>query len=101
LGPYYGIRRTGAVGEEDAACDLVREIEATFPGYAPIPPELGDEVVPDVSLDKRLFGEATIYDCILAQEWDRSSGPWPPPSRPPSPRDPAQAVRVAKRYDKQ
>jgi hypothetical protein len=78
LGPCYGIRRTGAPGEEPVAHDLAREIEATYPGYEPIPPELGNEVVPDVSLDKRLFGEATIYDCLLSQEWEASSGPWPP-----------------------
>ena len=64
LGPYYGIRRLGAPGEEPAARDLAEEIEATFPGYAPIPPELGDEIVPDVSLDKRILGKATIYDCV-------------------------------------
>jgi hypothetical protein len=76
LGPYYGIRRLGAPGEDLAALDLAREIEATYPGYEPIPPELGDEVVPDVTLDKRLFGEATVYDCLLAQEWAESSGPY-------------------------
>lgn len=47
LGPYYGIHRTGAPGEEPAASGIVREIEATYPGYEPIPPELGNEVVPD------------------------------------------------------
>src|SRR4051812_47688477 len=43
LGPYYGIHRLGAPGEEPAALDLAREIEATYPGYEAIPPELGDE----------------------------------------------------------
>jgi hypothetical protein len=85
LGPYYGIHRTGAVGEEEAAPDLVREIEATYPGYAPIAPELGDEVVPDVCLDTRPFGKVTIHDCLLSVVWDDSSGPWPPaPYRPPT-----------------
>jgi hypothetical protein len=78
LGPYYGIHRTGAPGEEMPAGDLVREIEATYRGYESIPPELGDEVVPDVSLDARLFGAATIYDCLLSPNWEWSSGPWPP-----------------------
>jgi hypothetical protein len=85
LGPYYGIRRVGAPGEEPAALELAREIEASYPAYKPIPPELGNEVVPDVTLDKRLFGEATIYDCLLSQDWEDSSGPWPPPPRPPAP----------------
>ena len=61
LGPYYGIHRTGAPGEEPAALDLAREIEATYPGYEPIPPELGDEVVPDVED----LGKTTIYVCLL------------------------------------
>ena len=76
LGPYYGIRRTGAPGEEPAALELAREIEATYPGYEPIPPELGNEVVPDVSLDGRYFGKATIYDCLLSQDWEWSSRPY-------------------------
>jgi hypothetical protein len=79
LGPYYGIRRIGAPGEEPAALDLAREIEATYAGYEPIPTELGEEVVPEVAMDKRGFGEATIYDLLLSQEWRESSGPWPPP----------------------
>jgi hypothetical protein len=77
LGPYYGIHRTGHAGEEPAASDLVREIEATYVGYEPIPPELGNVVVPDVALDCRNFGEATVYDCLLSTEWRDSSGPLP------------------------
>jgi hypothetical protein len=77
LGPYYGIHRTGAPGEEPAASDIAREIEATYPGYEPIPPELGNEVVPDVAPDPRLLGEATIYECLLAIAWEGSSRPLP------------------------
>ena len=69
LGPYYGIRRPGAPGDEPAALDVAQEIEATYRGYEPIPPELGDEVVPDVDLDMRRFGKATVYDCLLSPEW--------------------------------
>jgi hypothetical protein len=84
LGPYYGIHRTGAPGEEPAACDIAREIEATYPGYQPIPPELGDEVVPDVTLDKRFFGQATVYECLLSElwEWGSPTPPCPPPIAP-------------------
>jgi hypothetical protein len=71
LGPYYGIHRTGTPGEEPAALDLAREIEATYPGYEPIPPELGNEVVPDVVN----FGKTTIYDCLLSDTWKWSSRP--------------------------
>jgi hypothetical protein len=80
LGSYYGIHRTGAPGEEPPALDLAREIEATYPGYAPIPPELGDEVVPDVGH----FGKTTIYECLLSNVWKWGSPTWPSPSPPPT-----------------
>jgi hypothetical protein len=76
LGPCYGIHRTGAPGEEPAALDLAREIEVTYPGYEPIPLELGNEVVPDVCSDGQYFGKATIYNCLLSEEWERSSRPY-------------------------
>ncbi len=75
LGPFYGIQRTGSSGEEAAALDLAREIEASYPGHEPIPPDLGNEVVPDVCLDGRYFGQATVYDCLLSQSWLYSSLP--------------------------
>jgi hypothetical protein len=82
LGPYYGVHRTGLPIEGPAALDLAREIEATFPGYAPIPRELGDEVVPDVSPFLGVdFGKATLNVCLLSDLWDSSSEPWPPPDR--------------------
>jgi hypothetical protein len=82
LGPYYGIHRTGLPVEAPAALDLAREIEATYPGYAPIPRELGNEVVPDVSPFLGTdFGKATIHVCLLSDTWNSSSEPWPPPVR--------------------
>lgn len=71
LGPYYGIRRIGAPGEDPAAIDLAREIESSYPGYQAIPPELGDEVVPEVIV----AGKSTIYVCLLSEVWPWSSGP--------------------------
>jgi hypothetical protein len=68
LGPYYGIHHTGEADEAPAA--IAQEIEATYPGYEPIPPEIGNEVVPDVSAEPRLFGEATIYVCLLSTVWE-------------------------------
>ncbi len=93
VGPYYGIRRTGAVGEEAAALDIAREIEATYPGYQPIPPELGDEVLPDVA-DAVGFGRTTIYHCLLSHLWESLSWPWPPPPRPPLPPPVAPVTRA-------
>lgn len=73
IGPYYGVHRTGAPGEEPAAGEVAREIEATYPGYEAIPPELGDQVVPDVAPEPRLMGEATVYECLLSIAWVGSS----------------------------
>jgi hypothetical protein len=69
LGPYYGIHLPGVPEEEPVAREIAREIEATYPGYQPIPPELGNEVVPDVAMDGFLFGDATIYICLFSAAW--------------------------------
>jgi hypothetical protein len=67
LGPYYGIHSTGEPGAESTA--IAAEIEATYPGYQPIPPEIGNQVVPDVAMDGVPLGEATIYVCLLSIVW--------------------------------
>ncbi|AGP41285.1 hypothetical protein [Sorangium cellulosum] len=69
LGPYYGIHLPGIPEEEPVAREIAREIEATYPGYQPIPPELGNEVVPDVDMDGVSMGEATIYVCFFSVVW--------------------------------
>lgn len=70
LGPYYVVLPAGS--PDEAPRDLAREIEATYRGYQPIPPEIGTVVVPDVALDDRALGRATVYDCLL------STWPWLP-----------------------
>lgn len=67
LGPYYGIHDMGGPDEKPAV--LAEEIEATYPGYQTIPPELGNEVVPDVDAPGAFWGEATIYICIFSKVW--------------------------------
>ncbi|WP_437590318.1 hypothetical protein [Sorangium sp. So ce1000] len=69
LGPYYGIHLPGIPEEEPVAREVAREIEATYPGYRPIPPELGNEVVPDVDMDGLMMGEATFYVCLFSPKW--------------------------------
>ncbi|XXY44356.1 hypothetical protein WME91_30555 [Sorangium sp. So ce269] len=69
LGPYYGIHLPGIPEEEPVAREVAREIESTYPGYRPIPPELGNEVVPDVAMNVVLMGEATIYMCLFSDKW--------------------------------
>jgi hypothetical protein len=99
LGRYYGIHRlTGSAAEAQASSDLAREIEATYPGYEPIPSELGDEVVPDVTLDATPFGQATIYICLLSEVWRGSSETLPPPTRPP--RTEAERARLERLWAK-
>jgi hypothetical protein len=68
LGPYYGINLPGIPEEEAVAREVAREIEATYPGYQTIPPEIGIEVVPDVSAGRE-FGSATIYSCLFSYVW--------------------------------
>jgi hypothetical protein len=67
LGPYYGIHDAGEPDEKPAA--IAEEIEATYPEYQPIPPELGNEVVPDVDMHWASFGEETIYICLFSDVW--------------------------------
>ncbi len=67
LGPYYGIHDMGEPDEKPAA--IAEEIEATYPGYKQIPPELGNELVPDVAMHGALMGEATIYVCLFSRVW--------------------------------
>lgn len=69
LGPYYLVRGRGTPDEEPYVQDVAQEIESAYPGYEPIPPDLGDVVVPDVALDTVGLGEATIYHCLLGTHW--------------------------------
>jgi hypothetical protein len=54
--------------EQPHADWLAREIEATF-GCEPMPPEVGNIIVPDVATNLRLMGQATLYDCLLGDDW--------------------------------
>ncbi len=92
LAPYYVVYSTRLVRAEDdlraykgKRCDLrldlspaeqpdaqvlTQEIEATY-AYEPMPPEIGNVVVPDVATNGRALGKATIYDCLLSDDWGR------------------------------
>ncbi len=69
LGPYYGIHLPGIPEEAPIARDIAGEIEAAYPSYQQIPPEIGNIVVPDIDLDGATFGEATIYICLFSKVW--------------------------------
>ncbi len=68
LGPYYGIHHLGTSDEVPAG--IAQEIEAAYPGYYPIPPELGNEVVPELGVHSMLFGTSSIYICLLSSVWE-------------------------------
>ncbi len=69
LGPYYGLHLSGVPQEEPLAREIAREIEATYPGYRQILPELGNEAVPDVAMDGAFMGKTTIYVCLFSNVW--------------------------------
>ncbi len=68
LGPYYGIHLPGIPEEEPVAREVAREIEATYPGYQQIPPEIGNQIAPEVDYGCE-FGKATIYWCLFSEVW--------------------------------
>jgi hypothetical protein len=69
LGPYYGIHLPGIPEEEPVAREIAREIEATYPGYQQIPPNIGNEIIPDLDMYGATFGEATIYISLFSGVW--------------------------------
>jgi len=65
-----GEERFDLTPEERPYADrLVPEIEAEFPGYELMPPEMGHVVIPDLQHEGRAPGEATIYDCLIDDQW--------------------------------
>lgn len=67
LGPYYGIHDMGEPDEKSA--EIAAEIEATYPGYQQIPPEIGNEVVPGIAAEGASFDTTTIYLCLFSEVW--------------------------------
>lgn len=63
------IRFDFSVDEQPYAAWIAREVEATWGGYQPMPPEIGKLVVPDVATDLPGLGEATLYDCLFSDDW--------------------------------
>jgi hypothetical protein len=55
--------------EHPYAAWIAQDIEATWPGYERLPPEVGKVIVPDVSIDARGLGEATLYDYLFSDDW--------------------------------
>ena len=53
--------------EAPFAAWIAHEIEATF-GAERMPPEIGKVIVPEVSTQLQLSGEATLYDCLFVAQ---------------------------------
>lgn len=45
---------------------IARDIEATWTGYERMPPEVGNVIIPDVSTNGKLLGEATLFNCLFS-----------------------------------
>jgi len=76
LAPPIGLRDSKReLSFELSACELafatgiVEEIAGSFPGHGPMPPEVGNTIVPDVCTDLRAPGEATLFDCLFSDSW--------------------------------
>ena len=48
---------------------IVEELRAAFAGYEPMPPEIGNLVVPEAVTHFKMMGEATIYGCLFTPYW--------------------------------
>jgi hypothetical protein len=56
--------------EQTYARVVVDEIAATFGDhYEPMPPEIGNVVVPDVVAGNKVIGEATLFHCLFTDNW--------------------------------
>jgi hypothetical protein len=70
--PYTPIRRIVGFdfspAEQSYSKWIQEEIEHVW-GYQRMPPDVGMVIVPDVATNLRYFGEATLYDCLFADDW--------------------------------
>jgi hypothetical protein len=69
IGPYYAICRWTDPQWEHVAQTVEHEIVATYQGHEPIPPELGNAIVPDATPDGHFLGTVTIYQCFFSELW--------------------------------
>jgi hypothetical protein len=60
---------TFAADEEPYVKEIVGEIEATYRGYEPMPPELGNVIVPDVLVGNQSLGKGTLFHCLFTDAW--------------------------------
>ncbi|MEZ4295591.1 MAG: hypothetical protein R3B70_11495 [Polyangiaceae bacterium] len=55
--------------EAPIAAAVEEEIHKTLPTHKRMGPEIGMKIVPDVSTNLRIPGEATLFDCLFSDYW--------------------------------
>lgn len=58
--------------DEDEVADaqiMVDEMKVLFPQHEPMPPNIGNLVVPDVMAGNQMIGRATLYHCFFTDSW--------------------------------
>ncbi len=57
--------------EEEApyAREIAAAIEDIFEGYAPMPPEIGKTVIPEVWVGRYGNESATVFECLFSDTW--------------------------------
>lgn len=68
-GRTQDIRFAFTPDEEPHAHALAGEISFVFPGYEPLPPEVGQVIVPDVVAGNKRMGQTTLYHCLFTDAW--------------------------------
>lgn len=48
---------------------MVNEMALLFPKHEPMPPEVGNVVVPDIMAGNQGIGKATVYHCFFTDGW--------------------------------
>lgn len=48
---------------------MVDEMKLLYPEHEPMPPEVGNIVVPDVMAGNQMIGRATLYNCFFTDAW--------------------------------
>jgi hypothetical protein len=65
----HKISFTFSPDEQPSAQIITEEILSIFPGYEPMPPEIGNVIVPDVVAGNQTLGETTLYHCLFTDDW--------------------------------
>lgn len=68
-GRAQDIRFAFSPDEEPHVQAITEEILSVFPGYKPIPSEIGNVIVPDVVAGNKMMGQTTLYLCLFTDAW--------------------------------